>query len=197
VVSSGRHLLTLINDVLDLAKVESGSMTFHPEPASLRQIVSSTIDEVRILVQQKGIELSTEFEAPQDEVFLDPHRLRQVILNYVSNGLKFTPAGGRIVICIRTESAACFRLEVRDSGPGIAPDELQKLFREFQQLDDSRSRSAQGTGLGLALTKRLVEAQSGSVGVDSVQGVGSTFHAILPYGTISAEKRRLAQLTVG
>jgi signal transduction histidine kinase len=117
-------------------------------------------------------------------VVLDPARFRQVLYNYLSNALKFTPEGGNIVVRTTAEAADSFRLEVEDTGIGIAPDQLGRLFLQFEQLDTGGARP-QGTGLGLALTRKIVEAQGGSVGVRSELGHGSVFHAVLPRGTAS------------
>jgi CheY-like chemotaxis protein len=111
---------------------------------------------------------------------LDPARLKQVLYNYLSNALKFTSSGGLVTVRASPEGADFFRLEVHDTGSGIQPRDLSKLFVEFQQLDTGATKKHAGTGLGLALTKRIVEAQGGSVGVRSTPGVGSVFHAVLP-----------------
>jgi signal transduction histidine kinase len=117
-------------------------------------------------------------------VLLDAQKLRQVLLNYVSNALKFTPANGVITVRILLEDRSSFRLEVEDSGIGISPENLERLFQDFHQLDDGLSRQFPGSGLGLALTKRLVEAQGGKVGVTSIHHKGSTFFAVLPYAAV-------------
>ena len=114
------------------------------------------------------------------EVFLDPRKLKQVLLNYVSNALKFTPSGGRVTVHARFEEGSTFRLEVEDTGMGIAARDIGRLFQDFHQLGGGLSDDVQGTGLGLALTKRLVEAQGGKVGVVSQSGQGSRFYADLP-----------------
>jgi signal transduction histidine kinase len=113
-------------------------------------------------------------------VFLDPVRLKQVLYNYLSNALKFTPDDGKITIRASPEGTTQVRIEVTDTGMGISAADLEQLFHEFQQLDSSAAKRHEGTGLGLALTKRLVEAQCGSVGASSVLGEGSCFYALLP-----------------
>ena len=113
-------------------------------------------------------------------MIIDPAKLKQVLYNYLSNAIKFTPEGGRITIRALPEDSANFRLEVEDTGIGINPDQISKLFTEFQQLDGGASKRHQGTGLGLALTKKIVEAQGGRIGVQSVLGQGSVFYAVLP-----------------
>ena len=180
ILANGKHLLSLINDVLDLARVESGTMPFHPQRISLPDLIRETISGLRLLASARNITLTTDVQRSAIEVFLDPQRLRQVLFNYVSNALKFTPPGGRVRVHAQYEGEATFRLEVEDTGIGIAPQDIARLFQDFHQLDGGLSKEVQGTGLGLALTKRLVEAQGGKVGVVSHLGKGSTFYADLP-----------------
>jgi signal transduction histidine kinase len=113
-------------------------------------------------------------------IFLDPVRLKQILYNYVSNALKFTPAGGAVIVRARPHGETMLVLEVEDTGPGIAPGEIERLFIEFQRLEARTARETSGTGLGLALTRRLAEAQGGSVGVRSALGKGSVFYVVLP-----------------
>jgi PAS domain S-box-containing protein len=182
ILSSGRHLLQLINDVLDLAKVEAGKLEFRPESASLDRLVNEVAALLRTQIADRRVEIRFETDVTIDAVRLDPARFKQVLVNYLSNAIKFTGEGG--VIVVRTlpvdDDPRFFRLEVEDNGVGIAPTDLGRLFVEFQQLDAGSTKRHGGTGLGLALTRRLVEAQGGSVGVKSEPGVGSTFHAVLP-----------------
>lgn len=179
VLTSSRHLVQLINDILDLAKVESGTFSLRPEPTDVGEVAREVCDAMRPLAEVKGIRLSIRV-ASLPLVLLDPERLRQVLLNYASNAVKFTPSGGRIEIRVALAGADHLRLEVRDTGIGIATEDIPKLFSEFVQLDAGATRGHKGTGLGLALTKRLVEAQNGSVGVTSRPGRGSIFYALLP-----------------
>ncbi len=181
VLGNAKHLLGLINDVLDLAKVESGTMLIRPERTCISEIVGETMTGLRLFATERQISLKTDIQVPATDVFLDPHRLKQVLFNYLSNALKFTPSGGSITARVLPEGRSFFRLEVEDTGNGIAPRDIERLFQDFQQLDDSFGKQVQGTGLGLALTKRLVEAQGGNVGVSSTRGKGSTFFAVLPY----------------
>lgn len=180
ILTSSRHLLQIINDVLDLAKVEAGRITFRPEAVDLSQLVAEVRDGLRTLAASKAMPVEIEIEPGIGPLWLDPARLKQVLYNYLSNAIKFTPEGRRVVIRARPEGGDHFRLEVEDAGIGIAPEDIERLFVEFQQLDSSATKKYQGTGLGLALTRQLVEAQGGHVGVTSAPGVGSTFFAILP-----------------
>ena len=180
ILANGKHLLSLVNDVLDLARVESGSMAFHPERVCLPDLIRETITGLRLIAAERNITLTTDVQMSAIEVFLDPRKLKQVLLNYVSNALKFTPVDGKVTVHAHFTEGSAFRLEVEDTGSGIAPQDIGRLFQDFHQLDDGLSRAVQGTGLGLALTKRLVEAQGGKVGVFSQIGKGSRFYADLP-----------------
>ena len=180
ILTSGRHLLQLINDVLDLSKVEAGRLDFYPEPVDLAALAREVSDVLHTQLVAKSLRL--ELDVPAAElrgVVLDPARLKQVLFNYLSNAVKFTPAGGLVVLRARADGTARFRIEVQDTGPGIAPEDLKRLFTDFTQLDSGPDKRHEGTGLGLALSKRLVEAQGGSVGVRSSVGAGSTFFLLL------------------
>jgi PAS domain S-box-containing protein len=179
IATSGRHLLQLINDVLDLSKVESGKFEFFPEPVQLPMLLKEVTDVLHTATQRKNIVIGVHVEPGLTDLVLDTARLKQVLYNYLSNAIKFTPQGGRVTVRASADGARHFRIEVEDSGIGIAPGDLSRLFVEFQQLDAGYSKQHQGTGLGLALTRRLVEAQGGSVGARSTLGLGSVFHVVL------------------
>ena len=178
ILTSARHLLRLINDILDLSKVEAGKMEFQPEPQLVDTLVQEVRDVVRPLADRKNIELTTEVPASLT-VVIDASRFKQVLYNYLSNAVKFTPPGGHVSLRVTVEEGSRFRLEVEDTGIGIEPAEMARLFQEFQQLPNSRTAD-QGTGLGLALTRHIVEAQGGQVAVRSEPGRGSVFSAVLP-----------------
>src|SRR5207245_3553130 len=174
------HLLRLINDALDLAKVESGKLDFRPESIDLAQVTGEVGAILRTTASEKQVRVEMAIDPAIGRVVLDPARLKQVLYNYLSNALKFTPAGSVVTVRTVPEGADFFRIEVHDTGDGIQPEELPRLFVEFQQLDAGAAKKHAGTGLGLALTKRIVEAQGGTVGVRSTPGAGSVFHAVLP-----------------
>jgi CheY-like chemotaxis protein len=180
ILTSAKHLLQLINDILDLSKVEAGKQEFHPEPVDLKRLVAEVSNIVGAVALKRKIRIETRIADDLGELVLDPGKLKQVLYNYLSNAVKFTPEGGVVRIRARNEDAVQFRLEVEDSGIGIAPENIEQLFQEFQQLDQGASKRYQGTGLGLALTKKIVEAQGGRVGVQTELDHGSTFYAILP-----------------
>ncbi len=180
VLSSADHLLQLINDILDLAKVDAGKIEFQPEPVELRKLIGEACNIVRGMAAKKHLQIDSAVDPAVLSVFLDPGKLKQVLYNYLSNAVKFTPDGGRITVRIAPEGQEQFRIEVKDTGIGIKSDDFGRLFVEFPQLDASAAKPFPGAGLGLALTKKIVEAQGGRVGVDSVVGKGSIFFAILP-----------------
>jgi PAS domain S-box-containing protein len=177
--SSSQHLLQLINDVLDLSKVEAGKMEFTPESIALPGIVKEVGDIMRSAADKKNITMALDIEPELPELTLDPARLKQVLFNYLSNAIKFTPDDGRVTVRARREDPEHVRIEVEDTGIGIGATDLPRLFSEFEQLDQGLDKRHQGTGLGLALTKRLVEAQGGRVGVTSDLGRGSVFFLVL------------------
>ncbi len=180
ILTSGQHLLRLINDVLDLAKVEAGRMEFRPEEVDSLQLVREVVGVLRSSAADRRLGVDIEVDPTLDWLAIDPARLKQVLYNYLSNAIKFTPEGGRVTVRAVPEGAEAFRLEVEDTGIGIAQEDVTRLFVEFQQLDAGAAKRHAGTGLGLALTRRLVEAQGGTVGVRSTFGRGSVFHAVLP-----------------
>jgi signal transduction histidine kinase len=180
ILTSSRHLLALINDILDIAKLDSGKASFRCELLSLPLVTQEVLSVLRSLTTRKHLQVETDFDPAVCELELDPDRLKQVLFNYLSNAIRFTPRGGRITVRARPEASSRFRLEVEDNGVGIRQEKLGELFQEFRQVHRAGVTEEPGTGLGLALTKRLVEAQGGSVGARSVEGLGSVFFAILP-----------------
>ena len=186
VARNGRHLLQLINELLDLSKIAAGRMDLRPEPLVLDGLLREAADSVRAQAEARKHKVAIEPLPDQIVVTADRGRVRQVLLNLLSNAIKFSTDGGRVTLSARLEDGARVRVAVSDTGIGIAPGDQAKLFQEFVQLDASASRRYEGTGLGLALSKRLVELHGGTIGVDSELGKGSTFWFILP----RAENRR-------
>ncbi len=176
--SSGQHLLQLINDILDLSKVEAGQMELHLEPVELGSVIGDVKATVEPLARNKSITLNT--DGPSElSLIADSAKVRQMLLNLVSNAIKFTPAGGRIDIRGR-RVGSWVEIAVSDTGIGIAKEDLDRLFTEFHQVDSGPARQHEGTGLGLALTRRFAELHGGEVSVESVPGKGSTFTLRLP-----------------
>ena len=180
VYNSAQHLLQLINDVLDLAKVEAGKIDLYPEQFPLERALKEVCAVVFGIARKKGVALNCAVSTGLDLVTLDPQKFKQVCYNLLANGVKFTDPGGRVDIVASPGDDGQFRIEVRDSGIGIRDEDMKKLFREFEQLDTGAGRRFEGTGLGLALSRKLVEYQGGKIMVESVFGRGSTFTVTLP-----------------
>jgi len=180
ILSSGRHLLQLINDVLDLAKVEANKMDLHPEKFSLAKAIEGVCAVAKPIAQNKAIEIGIEVAPELGDVVLDQQKFKQVLYNLVSNAIKFTDDGGQVEVRATPHDERLFKLTVRDTGIGIRAEDLSRLFTEFEQLESGTSRRYEGTGLGLALTRKIVELQGGTIGVESEVGRGSTFSVILP-----------------
>lgn len=181
ILTSSRHLHQLVNDVLDLAKIEAGKVEIRPEAVDLSKAVAEVRDILRGLAGAVRIQCEVDVDPRLSIVVLDPHKLKQVLYNYLSNAIKFSKSDGRVrVHAYPTADLSTLRLDVTDEGIGIRDCDLPKLFVEFQQLDAGPNKHYPGTGLGLAVTKRVVEAQGGRVGVTSVHGQGSTFWVELP-----------------
>jgi PAS domain S-box-containing protein len=180
ILASGRHLLDLVNNLLDLERVELGKIEICPEVVDVSQLLKEVCDVLRTLADENGVNVSVAVDPGLSAVTTDPIRLRQIVYNYLANAIKFSAAASLVQVRAIPDEGRRFRVEVADEGPGIKPEDLSLLFHDFYQLDRTQKRLGQGAGLGLALVKRIVEAQGGSVGVDSVFGSGSVFHAVLP-----------------
>lgn len=184
ILGSGRHLLRLINDLLDLSKVEAGKMELFPETFSLTAAIDEVCVVVSPLTEKKNITIGKNVAADVEQITLDQQKLKQVLYNLLSNAVKFSNDNQTVEISAGRSGANGLSIRIRDNGIGIRPGDLGKLFVEFQQLDSGSARRYEGTGLGLALTKKLVEFQKGSVTVESAKGKGSTFTVILPLSVI-------------
>jgi PAS domain S-box-containing protein len=181
ILSSANHLLSLINDILDLSKVEAGQVELEVATFSLREALERGIVMVRERAAEKEIALALDADGSVELVEGDERRIRQVVFNLLSNAVKFTPEGGRIRLWVeRTDGEV--RVSVTDTGPGVAAGDQERIFEEFQQTETGE-RYGEGTGLGLALTKRLVELHGGRIWVESEPGRGSTFAFTLPVGS--------------
>ena len=180
VATSGKHLLKLINEILDLSKIEAGRMELQVEPASLSKVLGEVHSTMRHLAAKKSIELRVYTDGGIALLSMDAARIKQVLLNLVGNAVKFTPEGGQV--WVRTDAAdGVVRVEVGDTGPGIPVEEHERIFQEFRQLKMNGSiDKLGGTGLGLALTKKFVEMHGGKVWVESQVGKGSRFFFTLP-----------------
>ncbi len=175
ILKGGRHLLRLINEVLDIARIEAGRLTISPEPVRLRDVVQETLDLMRPLAAEMSVQLADDAAGARAlHVLADSQRLKQVLLNLVSNAIKYGGRGGTVTLSCEDVPGRRVRIKVNDTGPGIPPDKMARLFIPFERLGGGQT-GVEGTGLGLALSKGLVEAMGGTVGVDSAVGRGSTF----------------------
>lgn len=182
---SSLSLLTVLNDILDLSKIEAGKMTFEQTPFKLKWLLQDSIRLMSAAAAAKGLELRQEFEdALPAQVVGDPERVRQVLLNLIGNAVKFTSKGSitvRASVIEENDERATVRFSVTDTGIGIAPEDRKFLFTPFAQVDNSSTRRFGGTGLGLTICKKLVSFMDGNMGVDSTPGVGSTFYFTIPF----------------
>jgi signal transduction histidine kinase len=182
ILTSGKHLLQLINDVLDLAKIEAGKIELDLRTFSLEKAVDEVCTVMRQAALKKHIKINTKLPPNLDWVTLDERKFKQILYNLLSNAVKFSDYEREVDVIVEPDSLGQIRLQVKDSGIGIKKADLPRLFREFEQLDCGADRRYQGTGLGLALTKKIVEFQGGSITVESEFGKGSSFIVRLPSG---------------
>jgi two-component system cell cycle sensor histidine kinase PleC len=182
ILSSGQHLLALINDILDMSKIEAGKMNLHPESLDVLEIAEETARLLRTRAEGAGLTMSIDVPADLPEVEADFRALKQILLNLLSNAVKFTPRGGRVRLFARVDETSEGRitLGVSDTGIGIAEADMERLAKPFEQIESQRSKTQQGTGLGLALTKSLVELHGGALSIDSKSGAGTTVTFTLP-----------------
>jgi signal transduction histidine kinase len=180
ILNSGRHLLQLINDLLDLAKVEAGKMELKVEKFLLRESIEEVCAVTELIAQKKGIRVGVYIAPELGEITLDRKMFKQVLYNLLSNAIKFTDNGGKVELFAESHDPHRFQLVVKDSGIGIKSEDFGRLFKEFEQLESQATRQQEGTGLGLALTRKIVELQGGEITVKSEIGIGSSFTVLLP-----------------
>ena len=192
IYTSGKHLLSLINDILDLSKIEAGKMELELEPLELEPLLDNALSIIKERAAKEGVNLVKALAPELGQLVADGRKLRQVIYNFLSNAVKFTPTGGsiRLEALLIGESV---EIAVQDTGIGIAASDICRLFRPFEQLEGDVDRRYEGTGLGLAMCKSLIELQGGSVGVESEPGKGSRFWLRLPRLAASPPVRQLAR----
>jgi signal transduction histidine kinase len=179
--SSGQHLLTLINDILDLSKIEAGRMELELASFDMAELLEHSLVLVRERAQHQGLTLQLQLAPEVGEWVADQRKVKQVLLNLLSNAVKFTPAGGRVTLGARpVQDGRVMEVAVSDTGVGIAPDQHELVFEEFRQAKGDHLRKAEGSGLGLALARRFVELHGGTIRLASCPGVGSTFTFTLP-----------------
>ncbi|GAP63092.1 MAG: hybrid sensor histidine kinase/response regulator [Ardenticatenia bacterium] len=180
ILRSARHLLDLVEDILDLSKIESGRMDLRLEPFDVREAINEVCVLLEDMAKNKGVELRVNLHPDLDRIVADRLRFKQIIYNLVSNGIKFTPEGGYVEVRGRRLPNGWYQFEVEDTGIGIPKEHFDTIFERFRQLDSSASREWEGTGLGLTLTREFVRLHGGKIDVDSVVGQGTTFTVLLP-----------------
>jgi signal transduction histidine kinase/ActR/RegA family two-component response regulator len=175
ILKGGRHLLDLINEVLDIARIEAGRLSLSLEPVGVQDVMLETVDLIKPLASKANIQLNAAAPgAPDRHIFADRQRIKQVLLNLLSNAIKYNHEGGMVTLSCEESANGRLRVKVTDTGPGIPPDKLKRLFTPFDRLG-AEPTGIEGSGLGLSLSKRLTEAMGGTLGVNSTQGQGSTF----------------------
>jgi signal transduction histidine kinase len=179
VIRSAEHLLALVNDVLDLSKVRAGKLPLRKVPVALHEVAETARNTVSAIAAQRGLSLTVEVPPSLPPIIGDPLRIEQILYNLLSNGLKFTPAGGSVTLT-GVQDGGFVRFAVTDTGIGIRREDLGRLFRDFERLEHGQSQQADGTGLGLALSRHLVELHGGRIEVQSEVGSGSCFSVWLP-----------------
>jgi len=177
--SSGAHLLTLINDILDLSKIEAGRMELEPSTFDIASAVANAITLVRERALRHSILLGQQVDGTLTQITADERKFKQILLNLLSNAVKFTPDGGRVDVLARRENSNAV-ISVHDTGIGIAPEDQGTVFEEFRQVGHDYTKKQEGTGLGLALTKKFVELHGGTIWLESEPGKGSTFTFSIP-----------------
>jgi signal transduction histidine kinase len=188
--TSGRHLLSVINDILDLAKVESGQATMAGEYCDLAEIFETCLRLTELRAQKQGVALVANLDLPPGEEMgtLDPTRTKQIVLNLLSNAVKFTPRGGSVTLDVTRPEASLLKIRVNDTGIGMTPAEIAIAFEPFRQVSNTLTRHFEGTGLGLPISRKFAELQGGSLTLDSAPGQGTTVTVLLPVGGHHAEQ---------
>jgi signal transduction histidine kinase len=194
ILSSGRILLELINDLLDLARIEAGKMRMHPTNFRMADVCEAVLDFTRPLIDKKDISVSLDVADDLPPMHSDSGKVQQILYNLMSNAVKFTPERGRITMTAGREGKARVRLAVRDTGPGIPADMQSTIFEKFRQLDASVTRAQGGTGLGLAISKELAHLLGGTLTVESAPEEGSTFILTIPAECPEEVERPLIRL---
>jgi len=192
--SSGAHLLSLINDLLDVAKIEAGKMEIEPQPLEAVRTFDIALKLIGAKAREKHQELSIVIDASAPPLFADERALKQILINLVSNAVKFTPEGGRIAVVGSAARGGGFQISVQDNGPGIPREKLDRIFTPFSQVDNRYDRQAGGTGLGLALIRGLAELHGGRAWLESEPGKGCCAYVVLPTEAQRAALSDLAQV---
>jgi two-component system sensor histidine kinase BarA len=181
--SNTRSLINLVNDMLDLSKLEANKLEINLVDSPLDQLINESIDKINVLYGEKGVKLS--YDGLKANIKTDPDKFERILLNLLSNAIKFTPAEGSVTVTSQLDpTTKLVTIAVIDTGIGIAPEALDGLFHKFSQVDNYLQRQTGGTGLGLAICKQMVEKLGGTIGVDSTSGKGSRFWFTMPGGEV-------------
>ncbi len=195
IASSGTHLLELINDILDLSKIEAGKLDYYPQVVPVEELCRNCLGFVKEQANRKSISLDYQQERTTPKIYADPRRLKQVLVNLLTNAVKFTPDHGQVTLQVRADAERDrIQFSVIDTGIGIAHEDLKKLFQPFQQVDSSLTREYEGTGLGLSLVRKLTDLHGGSVDVESEPGKGSRFTVNLSIGQAIVAQQAMLDL---
>jgi signal transduction histidine kinase len=180
---SSRRLMSLVNEVLDMSRIDAGRLNLHREDFAVQEAVRRVADESRFIAGEKSIGLEYTVAPEVGLLNADREKLEQVLINLVTNAVKFTPVGGKVTLRVRLDGdrkGNFIRFEVEDTGPGLTDEERSKLFQKYSELEGRKKAELKGTGLGLFICKSIVEAHGGTIGVESTPGEGSLFHFRLP-----------------
>ncbi|HKD20359.1 MAG TPA: PAS domain-containing sensor histidine kinase, partial [Rhizomicrobium sp.] len=188
---SGGHLLELINGILDMSKIEAGKFELAEEIFDLDEVATQSVRFVKLQAERKGVALKLALASEVKAIFADKRAVKQMLVNLITNGVKFTPRGGEVRVAV-SRTAGGVEIAVSDTGVGIGPDDLKRLGKPFEQVEGEHVRSQEGTGLGLALVKALSRLHGGDVAIDSALGEGTTVTVILPYAAVSESGERVA-----
>jgi signal transduction histidine kinase len=195
ITEATERLETLVNDLLDMGRIQAGRFAMHPMATDFAAVVEEALHHVEVQRRRKHLTLTSAIDA-LPELQVDPERVRQVLLNLLTNAIKFTPDGGRIEVTV-TQSADRVRCEIKDTGPGIPEDQQSRIFERFGQVDTSATRRTGGTGLGLSISKAIIDGHGGTIGVKSRPGAGSTFWFTLPKPRASRRSKPAAASASG
>jgi two-component system, cell cycle sensor histidine kinase DivJ len=191
---SGSHLLELINGVLDMSKIEAGKFELSEEVFDLEDTAAAAVRFVRLAAERARVVLKTDIAAEAHTIFADRRAIKQILVNLLSNGVKYTPAGGEVRVSARLVGGGV-EIAVADTGTGISKADLERLGRPFEQVENAETRAKEGTGLGLALVKSLTAMHGGEAVLDSVMGEGTTVHVRLPHAAVDAAGKRMTRAT--
>ncbi len=180
ILEASHHLLAIINEVLDLARIDAGKMELEEEVVSIRELISGSIRAIQPLAEKKSIKFLYEPEAVQESVWADPAKLKRVFINFLSNGVKFTPEGGQIAVASRRSKNSDLVISFADTGSGIPAEQIPIVLEPFEQIEDHMTRENQGTGLGLPIARALARLHGGDIALHSEVGVGTTAEMRLP-----------------